>query len=355
MPRPVITTRLRPLPFTSATLHPEPAVDEEHGPRDELGLVRAEEPNRARHVLRVAEPAEGRVREHRLGRRLGEHVRQLGAHVPGRDDVGAHVAAAELACKRLRETDDPGFRRGVIGLPEVAVDADDRRDVDNRACTALHHRASGGATRVEDRRQVRVEHRAPVVVAHPCEDAVPRQPGVVDEDVEVAGRLDERLRGLRVADVTPDRAAADLRGDGLGLLAARPVADDDLGSGAAELERDRAADPARAAGHERDLPLQRGEAHLVASDSLTFSRLARSLTENVRTPRSMRLTRPESTLPGPISTNVDTPSFTSSPAACVNRTGSVSWLTSSEASRCAGSIFAVTVDMNGATGSAKRM
>ena len=39
----------------------------------------------------------------------------------------------------------------------------------------------------------------------------------------------------------------------------------------------------------------------------------------------------------------------------MNRTGSVSWLTSSDARRCAGSIFAVTVDMNGATGSAKRM
>jgi hypothetical protein len=34
----------------------------------------------------------------------------------------------------------------------------------------------------------------------------------------------------------------------------------------------------------------------------------------------------------------------------VKRTGAVSWSTSSEPSRCAGSIFAVTVDMKGSTG-----
>ena len=59
-------------------------------------------------------------------------------------------------------------------------------------------------------------------------------------------------------------------------------------------------------------------------------------------------------MPGPTSTKVVTPPWTSSRAACVNRTGAVSWSTSSEPSRVAGSIFAVTVDMNGAIGSWKR-
>ena len=106
----------------------------------------------------------------------------------------------------------------------------------------LHHRPRRGAAGVEDRREVRVDHRAPVVVAHPREQAVTGQAGVVDEDVEVAGRLDEGLRGLGVRDVGLDGAAADLRGDGLRLLAPRAVADDDLGAGAPELECDRAPD-----------------------------------------------------------------------------------------------------------------
>jgi hypothetical protein len=75
------------------------------------------------------------------------------------------------------------------------------------------------------------------------------------------------------------------------------------------------------------------------------------LTEIAFAPRSMRFTRPLSTLPGPTSTNVFTPPRISSDADCVKRTGAVSWSTKSGAIRCADSIRAVTVDMKGATGS----
>ncbi len=56
------------------------------------------------------------------------------------------------------------------------------------------------------------------------------------------------------------------------------------------------------------------------------------------------------TWPGPISTNMPTPSFTSPRTACVNLTGAVSCSTSRAAMRCASSSFAVTVDMNGGAG-----
>jgi hypothetical protein len=78
---------------------------------------------------------------------------------------------------------------------------------------------------------------------------------------------------------------------------------------------------------------------------------ARLLTEIAFTLLSMRLTRPESTLPGPTSTKVCTPSRISSVADCVKRTGAVSWSTSSAPKRWHGSIRAVTVDMKGAIGS----
>ena len=153
MPRPVTTTRLRPLgpdPFslTPARLHPEPTVDEEHGPRHEPGLVGAEEADGSRDVLRVAEAPERCRVEHRLRRLLGEHVGQARAHVAGRDDVRTHVAAAELARERLREADDPRLRRRVVRLPEVAVHSDDRRDVHDRPAALLHHRPGGRARHV---------------------------------------------------------------------------------------------------------------------------------------------------------------------------------------------------------------
>ncbi len=82
----------------------------------------------------------------------------------------------------------------------------------------------------------------PVLVAHPHEQAVARETGVVDQDVEVAGAFHECLRRLRVGDVGLDRAAADLCRDGFRLVPPRAVADDHLGARAAELERDGAPD-----------------------------------------------------------------------------------------------------------------
>ena len=61
---------------------------------------RSEEAYRPGHVLRIAEPSERRVVEHRVRRLLGQHVRQLRLHVAGRDDVRAHIAGAELAGER---------------------------------------------------------------------------------------------------------------------------------------------------------------------------------------------------------------------------------------------------------------
>src|SRR5439155_18618644 len=148
----------------------------------------------------------------------------------------------------------------------------------------------------------------------------------------------EPRRLFRVGHVGLDGPAADLGGDLLGFLGTGAVADDDLRSCPRELHCDRAPDPARAAGDEREPPVERAElAHAPVAASSIFSSVARLLTEIALTLRSMRLTRPERTLPGPTSTNVRVPSLISSEAACVNRTGAVSWSTSSGPMRWADS------------------
>src|SRR3954452_22311760 len=187
-PRPVITTRLRPLLLTS---HPQAAVDEKNSSRDERRLLGAEEASRPGDVPRIAEAAERREAEHLRLRVLGDHFGELRLDVTGSDDVRAHVAAAELLRERLREADDPGLRRRVVGLAPVAAYADDRRDVHDRAGAPLHHSAGDRATRVEDRAEVGLDHSAPVFVAHARENAVACQARVVHEDVEVARLLHE--------------------------------------------------------------------------------------------------------------------------------------------------------------------
>src|SRR5262249_34856169 len=226
----------------------------------------------------------------------------------------------------------------------------DRRDVHDRAGALLHHRSADRAARVEDRGEVRLDHCTPVVVGHARQQAVACDAGVVDEDVEIACLLDELRRLFGTRDVGLDRSALDLACQRLRLLRPRAVADDDVRPGASELLGDRAADPLRGSGDESALALETCEAHASESSSGSRSSASMLFTETAFTLRSIRLTRPLSTLPGPTSTKVRAPSRMTSVADCVKRTGAVSWSTRSGPIRCADSTRAVTVDMKGATG-----
>ncbi len=154
-------------------------------------------------------------------------------------------------------------------------------------------------------------------------------------------------RVLALAGVEPSRVLA--------VTVGVPTSVDDDGRPLGrEVVGDGRPDALRRAGDECRLPLERREGHAAEICSSSLFSESRLLTEIVLTLRSIRFTSPESTFPGPTSTNERTPSPTSSRVACVNLTGAVSWSTISVAIRCAGSIFAVTVEMKGATGSANR-
>src|SRR5262249_36896664 len=152
----------------------------------------------------------------------------------------------------------------------------------------------------EDGREVRLDHRPPVVVGHAREQAIAGEARVVDEDVEVAGLLDETRRLFGARNVGLHGASVDLARQCVRLLGAGAVAHHDLGPAAGELLRDRAADSFRRARDEGSLALERAEGH-GDSESSSGSRSSASmlLTETALTLRSIRLTRPVSTLPGP--------------------------------------------------------
>jgi hypothetical protein len=83
--------------------------------------------------------------------------------------------------------------------------------------------------------------------------------GVVHEDVEVAGLLDQPPSLLGVGDVGLDCAAARFLRDRLRLVRTGAVADDYLRPAAGQLERDRPSDSTRPSGDERRLAFQRAE------------------------------------------------------------------------------------------------
>ena len=129
----------------------------------------------------------------------------------------------------------------------------------------LEHRPGHGLGRVEGAEQVRLEHLAPGIEAHPHDQVVAGDAGVVDEDVDLAegaeGGGDQGLGGFGLHDVAGlgHRAPAE-RLDRDGRVARRDlvaaVAERDVRALLREAQHDRPADAARAAGHHRALAVQ---------------------------------------------------------------------------------------------------
>ena len=176
---------------------------------------------------------------------------------PGATTLARMLRDAELLGDRLGEADQPRLARRVVRLPLVADDADDAGDVDDPSPAPLHHAARRRANRDERAAQVGVDHGVPVVVLDAEQDVVARQPGVVDEDVDLRRTPSPPPRRAPSTDAVsptshakPARRRRDRR---RGLLRARLVAPDDRDARARAGQRlgDRAADAARAAGDER--------------------------------------------------------------------------------------------------------
>ena len=190
-----------------------------------------------------------------------DRARHVGVDQPRRDHVDRDAARRHFPRQRLGEADEPRLRRRVVGLPGIAHLADHRADRDDAPAPLLEHRAHGRLRQREGRRQVRRDHRVPVLALHPHQQLIARDPGVAHDDVEpsVARRRSRpaapRAPPIGHVNARPPRrvppAAAMAATVAGGVVAARGGHD-----GRAlrrQLEGNRASDAARRTGHERDL------------------------------------------------------------------------------------------------------
>src|SRR5438552_9928180 len=304
------------------------------------GGVGEQEGDRPRDVVGLPQAPEGDA----AGDRRARLRRHRGGHV-GLDEAGGHRVHGDgprghLPGDRLGEADEPGLARGVVGLSRVAGQPDDRRDVDDAAVALLQHGPQRRPRAVEGAAEVRVEDLVPLLRLHAQEQVVPGHAGVVDQVVEPAlgghDRLDGRGRGGPVAHVERESRSLPPRLrdllHGLGQPGPVPRAEVDVRALAGQRPGDGPPDAAGSARDERDAAGEGSRRHavLAAGDSAdsVFSSEAGSSTFRTFVPLTMRLTRPESTVPAPTSTKVVAPCRASSCTPSCQRTGAETWRTS---------------------------
>ena len=128
---------------------------------------------------------------------LRDRRHHLRADVAGRDRVDGDALLRDLERERLGEAVHAGLGGRVVGLPERALRAVHRRDVDDAAPVALDHAVGDLLGHVEQAVEVGAHDRVPVDLVHLLEGHVARDAGVVDQHVDradLALHLGDRAR-----------------------------------------------------------------------------------------------------------------------------------------------------------------
>src|SRR5207248_3469173 len=112
-----------------------------------------------------------------------------------------HGIAGDAACRTLLrqcfgEAVDAGFGGRVVDLSVLPGLAVDRADVDDPAEPARAHAVDHRPRHVEARGQVGLDHRVPLLEAHPVHRRVTGDAGVVDQDLDRPERALDRLYAL---------------------------------------------------------------------------------------------------------------------------------------------------------------
>src|SRR4029077_8841941 len=114
---------------------------------------------------------------------LRHRLHHFGVDIAGADRVHGDAALGVLERERLGEADIAGLGGRIIDLAELTLLAVDRGDVDNAAEFAGAHALDHRARHVEQRAEIGVDDRVPLIERHFVESAVLGDAGIVDEHV----------------------------------------------------------------------------------------------------------------------------------------------------------------------------
>src|SRR6266851_62852 len=264
-------------------------------------------------VLGGAEPAHRDRRSDPGALLLGQFVSHRRRDQARGDAIDRDAAGRGLGGELLCHADQPGFRRCVIRLAGIAGDPDHRGDRDHPAMAAPDHAAQCSARQAKGGGQIDLDDRIPILVAQAQRERVAGDPGIVDQDVDMAhrrlGLAEEAVGRFRIGEIGGERVRAFAEfGGKRGKRGAASPGKRDRGALAMERPADRAADPPGGAGHQRGLAgeVEHPACHAGQKSGTSASTSAGVPTERADSVRSIRLTSPASTRPAPISTTSST-------------------------------------------------
>jgi hypothetical protein len=208
-------------------------------------------PADALHQRRAVEQAAARLRVGGLVDALLQQGRQSRA---GADAVDADAVAGMVDRQRLCQLHHPALGRDIDRQARRADQAEFGGDGDDGALRWAQQ-GQGGARAQDGAAQVDRDHRVDFLDADLLQGAAPVDAGVVDQDVEAAeavgDRVEQRRDAAGIADVGTDCDGPARQGCGK-LLAGRPVGHDHGRALARKPFGRGKADAARRAGHHRD-------------------------------------------------------------------------------------------------------
>src|SRR5271170_262905 len=126
---------------------------------------------------------------------VAEHVGHGSFDEAWSDCVASNVARSQFAGDGHGQADEPGFRRGVVGLSRLPHLAEDAGDVDDASPALLEH---GGGDLLDAEicgGKVSLQDGVPVSALHAHDELVAGDAGVIDQDVDLAELADGGLDG----------------------------------------------------------------------------------------------------------------------------------------------------------------
>jgi hypothetical protein len=183
-----------------------PAVHGQRRARDEARLVGGEEHNAARDFFRLAEAIDRDQRQDAFLQNVLRHrLHHFGVDIARADHIHGDTAFGILQRQGLGEADIAGLGGRIIDLAELAFLAVDRRDVNDATEFAGAHALDHLTRHVEQRSEISVDHRTPLLQRHLVECAVLGDAGIVDQHVDRTqiglDLLDARGAGIERTDV----------------------------------------------------------------------------------------------------------------------------------------------------------